>query len=182
MVNIRYTKAAIGVDGEGTWLKLLIQPEDGFKARRLVLEQKDKLYCAELKEHREKRSLDANSYFHVLVGKISEATNIAFEEVKTWLVTEYGTFERDENGLKVGFKLPASVDVTKIYRYVKCFDTRKEGGVEFNCYIVFKQTHLMDTREMSRLIDGAVSEAKVLGIETLPPDKLAAMVEGWQRA
>lgn len=134
----------------------------------------------DLKKYRQKRSLDANAYFHCLVGKISEAVNLGFEEVKTNLVTEYGAFERDDEGLKVGFKLPTSVDVSKIYRYVKHFDTRVENGKVFNCYIVFKHTHLMDSKEMSRLIDGTVQEAKQLGIETLPPYRLAAMVEEWK--
>lgn len=134
----------------------------------------------DLKKYRQRRSLDANAYFHLLVGKIADSLHLGFEEVKTNLVTEYGAFERDDEGVKVGFKLPASVDVAKIYRYVKCFDTRIENGKEFNCYIVFKHTHLMDTAEMSRLIDGTVQEAKQLGIETLPPHKLAALVEEWK--
>lgn len=133
----------------------------------------------ELKIHREKRSLDANAYFHVLVGKIAEKTGQGFEETKTQLVVEYGAVERDEEGTKVGFKLPTSVDVTKIYRYVKCFDTREENGKEFNCYIVFKHTHLLDTKEMSRLIDGAVYEAKNLGIETKTQEELERLKSLW---
>lgn len=164
------------MDSSGDWLCIQTgkarQVIDGLPA--------GKVYDVEIKQHREKRSLDANAYFHVLVSKIAEALNIGFEECKTALVTEYGAFERDDEGVKVGFKLPASVDVSKIYRYVKCFDTREENGKLFNCYLVFKHTHMMDTKEMSRLIDGAVQEAKALEIETLPPAKLAAMVEGWQ--
>lgn len=164
------------MDSTGDWLCV----QTG-KARQVIDGlPPGKVYDVEIKPHREKRSLDANAYFHVLVGKIAEALNIGFEECKTELVTEYGAFERDEDGVKVGFKLPASVDVSKIYRYVKCFDTREENGKLFNCYLVFKHTHMMDTKEMSRLIDGAVQEAKALDIETLPPAKLAAMVEGWQ--
>ena len=71
------------------------------------------------------------------------------------------------------------MDVSRIYRYVKCFDTRTEGGVAFNCYIVFKQTHLMDSKEMSRLIEGTVQEAQNLGIETLTPDELERLKGAW---
>lgn len=179
MLTLTSIKAAVEPSEGGVWFKVLVPYSEAQQARQFVLRQKDKPYSVEVKEKREKRSLDANAYFHVLVGKISEATNVAFEEVKTWLVTDYGTFERDDSGLKVGFKLPASVDVSKIYRYVKCFDTRSENGVDFNCYIVFKQTHLMNGKEMSRLIDGAVTEAKSLGLEVLPPEKLTAMKEDW---
>ena len=39
-----------------------------------------------------------------------------------------------------------------------------------------------NTRQMSRLIDSIVQDCKDLGIETLPPEKLAAMKEEWGRA
>ena len=37
----------------------------------------------------------------------------------------------------------------------------------------------MDSREMSRLIEGAVQEAQNLGIETLTPGELARMNLEW---
>ena len=178
MTELTFSAADWTMDAAGTWLR--IKADVPHKAQ-MFLEHMipGKKYVAEIKEFRKKRSLDANAYFHLLVGKIADAMHMGFEEVKTNLVTEYGTVERDDDGMKVGFKLPVSVDVSRIYRYVKCFDTRTEGGVTFNCYIVFKQTHLMDSREMSRLIEGAVQEAQNLGIETLTPDELARMNLEW---
>lgn len=133
----------------------------------------------EIKKHRERRSLSANAYFHVLVNKIAEAQGLGDDEVKAGLVIEYGALARDDEGQAVGFKLPASVDVGTIYKYVRCFDTRIEGGKPFNCYLVYKQTHLMDSKEMARLIDGAVYVAKDLGIETDTPETLAKHKDRW---
>ncbi len=129
----------------------------------------------EIKKHREKRSSSANAYFHVLVNKIAAAQGIADREVKESLVLDYGTLAKDGEGQTIGFKLPASVDVSLIYPYTKCFDEREENGKLFKCYLVYKQTHLMDSKEMARLIDGAVYEAKALGIETLTPDELSRL-------
>ena len=178
VMELTFSAADWTMDAAGTWLR--IKADVPYKAQ-MFLEHMipGKKYVAEIKEFRKKRSLDANAYFHLLVGKIADAMHMGFEEVKTNLVTEYGTVERDDDGMKVGFKLPVSVDVSRIYRYVKCFDTRTEGGVVFNCYIVFKQTHLMDSKEMSRLIEGTVQEAQNLGIETLTPDELARMNLEW---
>lgn len=134
----------------------------------------------EVKKHREKRSKSANAYFHVLVNKIAAARGGGDEAAKTSLVLEYGALAKDENGLTVGFKLPATVDVSTIYPYVKCFDTREENGRLFKCYLVYKQTHLMDSREMARLIDGAIEVAKELGIETDTPEQLARYKEFWR--
>lgn len=38
------------------------------------------------------------------------------------------------------------------------------------------------TKQMSRLLDSIVQDCKDLGIETLPPEKLAAMKEEWGHA
>ncbi|MBR6030113.1 MAG: hypothetical protein IKP40_13600 [Clostridia bacterium] len=142
---------------------------------------KDKDLDIEIKVHREKRSRNANAYFHVLVNKIAQELNEADEAVKTRLVIDYGVVAKDEDGLTIGFKLPATVDVSKIYPYTRLFDRRTEGGKLFNCYLVLKHTSDMDTKEMARLIDGAIEEAKELGIETDTPETLARYREEWAR-
>ena len=143
----------------------------------------DELKDAEIelavKKWRENRSLTANAYFHVLVNKIAENQRLSDDEVKAHLVIEYGTLAKDEAGQTVGLKLPATVDVAMIYPYCRCFDVRHENGIEFRCYLVYKQTHLMDSKEMSRLIDGAVYEAKNLGIETDTPEQIARYKAMW---
>lgn len=123
-----------------------------------------------------RRSLSANAYFHLLTNRIAEKMNLGNDEVKHRLVLEYGTVMTDSEGAKVGVKLPVSVDVSRIYPYAKWFDRRVENGKLFNCYIIYKQTHTLDSAEMARLIDGAVHEAQELGIETLKPDELSRMI------
>lgn len=56
-----------------------------------------------------------------------------------------------------------------------------ENGKEFRCYLLYKRTRYMDTAEMARLIDGAIYEAKELGIETDPPEKIAKLKSLWER-
>ena len=143
---------------------------------------KDRELDVEIKLHREKRSKSANAYFHVLVNKIAAERGVGDEAVKKSLVCEYGALAKDEDGLTVGFKLPATVNVDTIYPYVKCFDTREEGGKLFKCYLVYKQTHLMDSKEMARLIDGAIEVARELGIETDTPEQLAKYREYWEKS
>ena len=135
----------------------------------------------EIRKHRRRRSLNANAYFHLLVNKIAEKQGLGNDEVKISLVCEYGSLAKDGEGLTVGFKLPASVDVSTIYPYVKCFDTRIENGHEFHCYLVYKQTHLMDSAEMARLIDGAIYVARDLGIETDTPEQIARYKTAWEQ-
>ena len=126
-----------------------------------------------IKKWRRKRSKDANAYFHVLVNAIAEARGISDEEVKRSLVVDYGALAHDEDGQIVGFKLPPSVNVDRIYPYTRMYKQVEEGGKLFNCYLVYKHSSEMDTKEMSRLIDGAVTEAKELGIDTDTPEERA---------
>jgi len=136
----------------------------------------------EIKKYHNTRSISANAYFHVLVNKIAAAQGIGDDEAKNTLVCEYGTLAKDNDGLTVGFKLPSSVDVSTIYSYAKCFDVREEDGKLFSCYLVYKRTRKMDSKEMARLIDGAIFVAKELGIETDTPQQLAKHREYWERS
>ncbi len=146
----------------------------------------DELHSAEqldieIKKHREKRSLNANAYFHVLVNKIARALHSSDEEVKRRLVMNYGVYARDEKGLIVGFMLPVHVDAQRIYKYAKVFKQRVVGNNLFNCWLTYKRTHEMNTKEMADLIDGAISEARELGIETDTPEQLARYKELWKQ-
>ena len=135
----------------------------------------------EIKKHRDKRSKSANAYFHVLVNKIAAVRGGSEEDAKKSLVIEYGALAKDEDGFTAGLKLPVAVDPDTVYPYVKWFDTREENGRMFNCYLMYKQTRLMDSKEMARLIDGAIEVAKELGIETDTPEQLARYKEVWSR-
>ena len=151
---------------------------------RAVLASWDKLHekdvNADLKAWHKKRSLNANAYFHVLVNKIAQEQNLSDTEVKRQLVVDYGAIERDENGDVAGAKIPATVDITKYYPYARAYKSTCENGRFYTCYIFYKQTHTLDSKEMARLIDGAITEAKALGIETLPPHEIEAMEKAWE--
>jgi hypothetical protein len=124
-----------------------------------------------IKKWRPRRSNDANKYFHLLVNEIAAVKGLEDDEVKIDLVTRYGTYARDDDGMIVGFKLPASVDASTIYPYTRMYKEVEEDGKLFKCYLVYKQTRLMDSAEMAHLIDGAVREAQDLGIDTDTPEQ-----------
>ena len=162
-------------DFRSLWDKLNQEPDF------VIEERPGNVFPTEAKKHRIKRSHSANAYFHVLVNKIAAETGESDDLVKERLVVAYGTVARDKDGCTVGFKLPVSVDVHDLYKYTRCFDVREEDGKWFNCYLVYKDTSKMDTKEFSHLIDGAIDEAKALGIETDTPEQLARYKEEWSR-
>ena len=137
-------------------------------------------YELEVLKAKKKRSLNANSYFHVLANKIAEAMNIGEDEAKVNLVLEYGAIMVDDQGKNVGFKLPVGVNVNSIYKYAKWFDKRTENGTNFDCYILYEHTHKLDSKQMARLVDGAVYECQELGLETRTPEEIERMKSLWQ--
>lgn len=130
-------------------------------------------------KQRQKRSLDANAYFHVLVNKIAAKINESDDEVKRKLVIRYGTLARDNNGDLYGAMLPASADPDRFYPYTRSYKTVYRDGMEYYCYLFYERTRDLDTSQMARLIDGTVQEAKNLGIETMTPMELARLKEVW---
>lgn len=141
---------------------------------------KNKPYVCEIKQYFKRRSLDANAYFHVLVDKIAKAVNKSAESVKVQMNLDYGTIASDERGLKAGFKALKSVPINQFFKYAKPIDECVENGKVFIKYLIYKETHTLDSKEMATLIDGVVEEAKQLGIETLTPVELAAL-KGYQK-
>jgi hypothetical protein len=125
----------------------------------------------------EKRSLQANAYFHVLCNKISSVTGSSMDETKKMLVSQYGTLARGEDGKYLAAKLPKNTDIERIYPYAKHIG-EDENGLEM--YLFFKRTSELTKDEMNRLIQGTVDEASNLGIEVLTPQELAAMMNRYK--
>lgn len=139
-----------------------------------LVKRGDELVDIEVKKHRERRSLDANAYFHVLVDKMSKTLKLGADEVKHKLVCDYGS-----DGVYV--RLPATASIESFgVKYFRLIGESKGTLKPCNDYLVYKPTHEMDKSEMARLIDGTVEEAKQLGIETRTPDEIAEMMSLWE--
>ena len=132
-----------------------------------------------VKKYRRKRSLTANAYFHVLVGKIADKNRASKAYTKNLLMARYGQ-EEFVNGNRYIITALSSIPMceredihTKAigYGYVK--------GKEFTHYCVLRPTHEYDSHEMAVLIDGTVQEAKTIGVETLSPAKIERMKALW---
>ena len=131
-------------------------------------------------KYTKKRSLDANAYFHVLVNEIAKKLNTSDDEVKRMLVKRYGTLARDDNGDIVGAMLPAGTDVDRFYPYTRSYKTEYRDGKEYTCYLFYERTRYLDNAQMSHLIEGAVSEAKELGIEVKPKEEIESLLKSWK--
>ena len=105
------------------------------------------------------------------MNQIAVARGLSDDEVKRDLIVDYGSVARDDDGKMIGFKLPASVDVDDIYPYTRMYKEVEENGKSFKCYLVYKRSSEMDTKEMAHLIDGAITVAQELNIDTDTPER-----------
>lgn len=172
--SLTFTEAKL----EGGWLMVKPLKTDLGKAMSIVRKMKPKVYDLEVKEHRKKRSLDANAYAWVLIGKLADAMRVPPTIVYINAIQNIGgNYEvipvRDE-----------AVD--------KFIEVWKKNGLGWPCEDMGKSkipgyrnlrayygSSTYDTRQMSQLIESLIQDCKALGIETLSEEKLSAMMEGW---
>lgn len=153
-------------------------------AAAMKLSQADSL-DVEIKKHSEKRSLDANSYYWLLCSRLAEAMDVTKPFAHNYLLRHYGQIEI-VGGQAVYIVIPDTdeskkqVDEEQLY-HLKPTSQVKEGkdGMMYRTYMMLKGSSAYDTREMSVLIDGLVSECRDAGIETLPPEELERMMAAY---
>lgn len=151
-------------------LLLEVNERNDFELLVDEMRDKDKL-SIEIKPYRQHRSLNANAYAWKLIGEIADIMRAGKDEVYLFMLKRYGQSE-----------LISVLSHVPIGNYVKYYEEAGESklnGKMFKHYRVYKGSSEFDTREMSILIDGVVSEAKELGIQTETPNQIAEMKARW---
>lgn len=145
----------------------------------------EKPLSVSVKEYSKKRSLNANAYYWTLVGALAKALKITNAAMHNMLLRRYGVPEMI-GGRLCYVTMPDTVEAeqkaleAETYHVKPTSDVRVGiDGAFWRTYLMLKGSKQYDTKEMTRLIDGAVSECKELGIETLPRDQLERMLEDY---
>ena len=138
------------------------------------------------KQWREKRSLDANAYYWVLIAKLAEAMHISKPRAHNLMLRRYGqNLTIDGHGAYI--RIPdtekaeeMALEASEWHIRPTSEVVRGNDGVNYRTYVMLMGSSGYDTAEMSHLIDGLVDECKALGIETLPPDEMARMMAAYE--
>lgn len=136
----------------------------------LLNQDENKIF--EIKEHKEKRSLNANSYFYVLQNKLADVLKVDNQELHFEILKRYSDVTL--------ITLPTETDISG---FIKYYETYKQGeikGIPATVYKVYRPSSEMDTKQFSRLLDGLISECNEVGIDTKTPEELA-ILEGYER-
>ena len=131
----------------------------------------DKNKKFEIKEYHKKRSLNANACAWALIGKIADVLRSSKDEIYLEMLKKYGQSEI--------VSVLSDINVTGYFKYFEEIATVKLQGKNFTHYKVFKGTSEYNTAEMAVFIDGVISEADELGIDTLPPNEIEKIKSLW---
>ena len=151
-------------------LTLEVNERNDFELLVDEMRDKDKL-SIEIKQYRERRSLNANAYAWLLIGQIADVVRAGKDEIYLQLLKRYGQSEL--------ISVLSHVPVSHYVKYYEEAGESKLNGKMFTHYRVYKGSSEFDSREMSIFIDGVCSEAKALGIQTETPNQLAEMKARW---
>jgi hypothetical protein len=136
----------------------------------------------EIKRPTKKRSLDANAYCWVLLGKLAAEVGLSPEEAYRQCVKDIG-----------GNYWVVPIPEAGVETYVQHWG---HNGIGWVCdvlgpckktpgyvnVITYWGSSEYDTATMSRLIDRVVRDCKDLGIETLTPAELGRLKDDWRNA
>ena len=134
----------------------------------------------DIKEHREKRSLNANAYFHKLCDELRQKLKISFAACKNHLITSYGQIEYLDDVpaiIKTNIEPEKMREIETLHCLPIAVKEVEEGAYWYRLY---RGTHTYDSREMAMLIDGTIEECKEQGIETMTPNELERL-KGYER-
>ena len=137
--------------------------------QKLFLLDKSKIYDVEIKQHREKRSLNANSYLWKLCTEIANVLNSDKDSIYLLMIKRYGVSDL----IPISNKVPIS-------DYFDYYDIESNNG-EYIWYKVYKGSSKYDTKEMSVLLNGIVSECKEMGIPTKEDLEIERMIKEWEK-
>jgi hypothetical protein len=141
------------------------------------LKAADKL-TIKMSKFKEKRSLDANAYCWVLLGRLAEKLKTPKTEIYRSVIKEIGgnsdtvcVQDKAVESLRDGWQRNGIGWVT---------DTMPSKIDGCTNVILYYGSSTYDKAQMSRLINAIVEECKLQGIETRSQEELASLLNSWR--
>lgn len=139
---------------------------------------KTKQYDLEIKEHKNKRSLNANSYAWSLINQISEKMNISSIEI-------YRKYVKDLSIYKV-----ITINDDAVDTFIKswgmngiawlCDKVDKAEITGYSILHAYYGSSVYNTKQMAHLIELIEEDCHALEIETLEERKLKQLLDSWE--
>ena len=179
--NQRYDEGELNMDFIGNIKDINIENRNllitlsttNFSIEEKLQKIKDKELAITIKKRSQKRSLDANAYAWFLMEEIGKATNKSKDEVYIEMLGRYGIFTHIVVKPNVVERIE---EEWRLVRNLGNVTINGKAGVQLQCYF---GSSTYTTEEMSRFIDGIITECKDLGIELLSDEEINSMKGEW---
>lgn len=142
----------------------------------LFKQDKSKKY--EVKEYKEKRSLDANAYAWVLLGKLQDKLHIPKEEIYRDAIKNIGSYE----------VIPIKNEAVEKFRQAWSkkglgwiTETTKSKLEGYTNVLAYYGSSIYDTKEMTRFIEQIIQECEQLDIETKSKTEIDSLLRSWEK-
>lgn len=132
-----------------------------------LLPQEDKTKY-EIKEYKEKRSLQANKYYWSMLNELANVLRMSKEDLHLKMLNDYSQHEV--------ISVEAKIDIGNYIKYYQEIGESILNEKTFKHYKVFKPSSEMDRKEFSILLDGLLQECRQQGIETLEDKEIEEML------
>ena len=145
----------------------------------LMSQEKGKVF--DVKEHKEKRSLDQNAYYWKLNALLARKLHISTARLHNMMLRECAPpyiVDGHVSMLAIPNTEAAEDKILESETYhLKPTDHVIEGtkGVDYRWYRVLRGSSTFNTAEMSALLDRLIEDCKEQNIETLTPQELERM-------
>lgn len=130
-----------------------------------------------IKRHEKKRSMDANAYCWVLIGKISEVIGDSPNDIYRRYVRDVGSMVRVTCVPVKDVEAECREFIENhIGRMVEVGESKLDGCATVKKYYGSSN---YTVKQMSRFVDVIVEDCKLLSIETRTDEEIRSLLEGW---
>ena len=140
--------------------------------------KQDKTKKYEIKEYKERRSLDANAYAWVLLGKLQDKLHIPKEEIYRDAIQVIGSYE----------VIPIKNEAVNKFRQAWSknglgwiTETTKSKLDGYTNVLAYYGSSIYDTKEMTRFIELIIQECEQLDIETKSKAEIDSLLKEWDK-
>lgn len=158
----------------------------GENLQNLYEEVKDKELDIKISVHRKNRSLNANAYYWTMLSKLASKMGESNNAMHNRLLAQYSEVETLD-GQVITLEIIDTDEARREVREASAHHLRETSeyrfrdGQLYRVYQMMKGSSGMDTKQMSKLIEGLISECREAGISTITDEEAEKMIAAYGR-
>ena len=171
-MELHYKTSVFAVQSDGNALLMITIPKEQSNLYDKIRGfEDDKPKVLSIDYVKEKRTLTSNGYLWAIINKMARKLNTTDDEVYIELLKRYG--------VKDFIAAPeTSIEILKrVYKIVEPIKDCTINSTKAKTFKLIRGSSQYDKREFSQFLDGVLSDAKELGIETMSEQEIQSLID-----